>query len=102
VEVDSSEETGNNTKARIVAVTAQSSLVQASAPRTVRVLPASATLGKPLSREFLLTHAASLDAGGQWPVCTREPRLPRIRPDECVDGIALAIREGPISATLTT
>jgi hypothetical protein len=30
-------------------------------------------LGKPLMREFLLPHAASLDAVGQWPVWLRGP-----------------------------
>ena len=59
---------------RMVVVAAQpalfSPLVQASAPRTVRGPKTSATLGKPLSREFLFYRSpASLDAVGQWPVC---------------------------------
>jgi hypothetical protein len=47
------------------------SLVQALAPRTVRSPKASATLGKPLSREFLFYRYCQLLSKpiGQWLVC---------------------------------
>ena len=56
-----------------------SPLVQASAPRTVRGLSTSATLGKPLSREFLFYRSGKLlsKSSGSGLCVAREPRLPR-------------------------
>ena len=57
-----------------------SPLVQALAPRTVRGPKTSATLGKPLAREFLLHPYCQLLSKplGSGLCVTREPRLPRI------------------------
>jgi hypothetical protein len=57
-----------------------SPLVQASAPRPVRSLPASATLGKPLRRESLFYRCIQFlwKPSGSGLCVAREPRLPRI------------------------
>ncbi len=61
-----------------------SPLVQALAPRPVRGPKTSATLGKPLSREFLFyRYSQHLSTPLGSGLCvTREPRLPRIQESE--------------------
>lgn len=64
----------------VVEVSTLSPLVQASAPRTVRGRPTSATLGKPLIREFLFYRSGKLlsKSSGSGLCVAQEPRLPRI------------------------
>ena len=64
-----------------------SPLVQASAPRSVKEGHLLATLGKPLSREFLFYPGnLSRDRDGSGLCVAREPRLPRTQRRPYVHG----------------